>query len=152
MKKQEQLYKPIEDNQGIPPQGDYIKHTSSEVKPSYVTFEQSKWLKEKGFNVDTETCFHALLGNVIDTFIKWDNDRGYLVRPEHWQLTEWLRVNHNIIILPDLTKIDKFGYRIIWESKTKGLQERLSHTYNFNSPQEAFSAAFDYIKDNNYLI
>jgi hypothetical protein len=150
MRKQEQLYRPTEDNRGIPPQGDYIKHTSSEVKPSYVTFEQAKWLQEKGFDVDTETCFHALLGYDIDTFMKWDNGRGYLVRPEHWQVVEWLRLNHNLHLFIDCN-IKKNLVEYWYNIKGYKLSRWSKLTEKFESPQEAYSAAFDSIKNSNLI-
>ena len=128
-----------------------------EVKPSYVTFEQAKWLQEKGFDVDTETCFHALLGHDIDTFMKWDNGRGYLVRPEHWQVVEWLRINHNLWVNTQYMGADlKWNYSIDdltttgseWLSYGQDINER--HII-FHSPQEAYSAAFDSIKNNNLI-
>jgi hypothetical protein len=117
-----------------------------EIKPTYVTFEQAKLLKEKGFNFRTNTAFYP--NGEISNYYPYDNlgeNNSYFWRPEQWQVIEWLRIKHNIVIVPDLTHINKFGYRIIWESKNKALEERVSYTYKFISPQEAYSAAFDYI-------
>jgi hypothetical protein len=29
-----------------------------EIKPTYISFEQAKWLKEKGFNLPTLNWYH----------------------------------------------------------------------------------------------
>lgn len=157
MRIRDQLHRPTEDNLGVPPQGDYIKNTSNEIKPSYVTFEQSKWLKERGFNVDTETCFHALLGHEIESPMNWDNDRGYLVRPEHWQVIDWLFLRYKLSVeshmdIPQsgeqdgcyvfngVVKLsDNYICNIVFKSENKPTREK------------AYSAAFDYIKDNNLI-
>jgi hypothetical protein len=126
---------------------------TQKIEPTYVTFEQDKRLKEKGFN---ENCNGHL---VIKTggigkgkqFIhegRLDYDDIYLEYveeniPEQWQVVEWLRVNHGIwieVIETDL--FQKYFFQIKRKDNTR-LKDG-----DFNSPQEAYSAAFDYILNN----
>jgi hypothetical protein len=135
-----------------------------EIKPTYVTFEQAKWLKEKGFD---EPCTALFIHEIIQGNTEWDilelfernnNDtyefllscdmdwqKNYL-RPEQWQVVEWLRVNHGIWIY---CKYQKRGKIIFVIEDLQG--NNITISPDFNSPQEAYSAAFDYIKDNNLI-
>jgi hypothetical protein len=145
-----------------------------EIKPTYITFEQAKWLKEKGFD---ESCRMLINGayepfhlNLIETQYFQNNSvllKDCYSAPEQWQVVEWLRFNHDIWV--SVIKIDGFQdlyyYTITGSSeffnngRTITVEEWDDETcdkmgYNnkyFNSPQEAYSAAFDYIKDNNLI-
>jgi hypothetical protein len=104
-----------------------------EIKPHYVTFEQAKLLKEKGF----------------------DDYNEHIYRPQQWQVVEWLRVEKEVWIqimkYNYLTKeydSHDYYYRIYnWKGP---VQIRQFHKYSedYTSPQEAYSAAFDYILEN----
>ena len=141
-----------------------------EIKPTYATFEQAKWLKENRFIEPTLTYWSkrdGLIENEIT--LRNHNERGEwsTSRPEQWQVVEWLRFNHDIWV--SVIKIDGFQdlyyYTITGSSeffnngRTITVEEWDDETcdkmgYNnkyFNSPQEAYSAAFDYIKDNNLI-
>ena len=129
-----------------------------EIKPTYVTFEQAKWLKEKGFD---EPCTALFIHEIIQGNTEWDilelfernnNDtyefllscdmdwqKNYL-RPEQWQVVEWLRVNHGIWIY---CKYQKRGKIIFVIEDLQG--NNITISPDLNSPQEAYSAAFDYI-------
>ena len=137
-----------------------------EIKPTYVTFEQAKWLKEKGFD---EPCTALFIHEIIQGNTEWDilelfernnNDtyefllscdmdwqKNYL-RPEQWQVVEWLRVNHGIWVSICPSIDTNFEFMIYKKDVIYGSGKYKS---NFNSPQEAYSAAFDYIKDNNLI-
>jgi hypothetical protein len=113
------------------------------IQPTYVTFEQAKLLKEKEFDVE---CIEYYLEDGIDySYSKpenWNLKSDTISRPEQWQVVEWLRINHGIWIysLPystlfrpyaeELINKDRFGK---WEG------------HKYSSPQEAYSAAFDYV-------
>jgi hypothetical protein len=128
---------------------------------TYVTFEQAKLLKEKGFldkNIYGEvrlsqSHFYDCKGNLYhikDAFIEQDfNLKDCYNAPEQHQVVEWLRVNHSIWVYVDTHEYGKwcFNYKIIKPNKDYprinvngefGLED-------YNSPQEAYSAAFDYI-------
>jgi hypothetical protein len=133
------------------------------IEPKYVTFEQAKWLKEIGFNVTCDSCYvedwskerlpdslkEKVLSNphTVKGTKSNNSDKNYISRPEQWQVVEWLRVNHNIWVLVDYYND---GDRDIWFFNIKLKSKETMEEY-FNSPQEAYSAAFDYIKDNNFI-
>jgi hypothetical protein len=127
-----------------------------EIKPIYVTFEQSKLLKEKGFN---EECRAFYLDGNLNTpkhsignynNIKWvrtwrtSPDDDTISAPEQWQVVEWLRVNHGIWITP-IIKYNNNWYYQIFNLKSM-FMIHIEHK-TFNTPQEAYSAAFDYVLD-----
>jgi hypothetical protein len=133
-----------------------------EIKPTYITFEQAKWLKEKGFD---ESCRMLINGayepfhlNLIETQYFQNNSvllKDCYSAPEQWQVVEWLRINHGIWISVGnvYSEYTHWAYGIGKENKGMILPFRKgqdNHDY-FNSPQEAYSAAFDYIKDNNLI-
>jgi len=124
-----------------------------EIKPTYITFEQAKWLKEKGFD---ESCRMLINGayepfhlNLIETQYFQNNSvllKDCYSAPEQWQVVEWLRVNHGIWIY---CKYQKRGKIIFVIEDLQG--NNITISPDLNSPQEAYSAAFDYIKDNNLI-
>lgn len=95
-----------------------------ESKPTYVTFEQAKLLKEKGFNIECNHYYEHALTSLVDQqdgysgpfgwekgelnyqsgyfinnieSVDTSNESWYLcARPEQWQVVEWLRVNYGI--------------------------------------------------------
>ena len=80
------------------------------MEPTYVTFEQAKWLKEKGFDIITRTAYDLKTyqpdnGGDAENLKIINNAKNYgdstytrFQRPEQWQVVEWLRVNHGIWI------------------------------------------------------
>jgi hypothetical protein len=132
-----------------------------EIKPAYITFEQAKWLKENRFIEPTLTYWSkrdGLIENEIT--LRNHNERGEwsTSRPEQWQVVEWLRVNHGIWVSVDWCFSEKKPSTLVkWSFNLSNVGNReksiiLSKTITFyNSPQEAYSAAFDYIKDNNLI-
>jgi len=138
---------------------------NKEIKPEYVTFEQAKWLKEIGFN---EKCSHYYIDNFqnfkhdgvlykcglpdknenknLFQFVTRKNQPHLCNAPEQWQVVEWLRVNHGIWVEVCHNLItEQFFFEIVMnEGETHHNNEKLL----FDTPQEACSAAFDYIKEN----
>ena len=139
-----------------------------EIKPTYVSLEQAKKLKEKGFNEPCDSIFNKdgefqSYKNVGDIRTHFKNNepinpktwhRYDTSAPEQWQVVEWLRVNHGIWI-----NVEADSYGELWYSKlcvcSKKVWENLEvrskiinsyrHLGEHNSPQEAYSSAFDYI-------
>ncbi len=135
-----------------------------EIKPTYVTFEQAKLLKEKGFD---EACANAyfcytnsicellypnpeifgynyLFQNSVD-FNKNENPNSITnnncAAPEQWQVIEWLRIKHGIWISIQ-QDVDKYDAYI---KNKKYDRTKVQHVTNqFDTPQKATSAAFDY--------
>jgi hypothetical protein len=122
---------------------------TQQIKPAYATPEQAKWLKEKGF--DELTTVWRQHGNGVSGDVEGKRDyynrKGdvYISLPEQHQVVEWLRVNHGIhieILLEENKPWNKFYYRIM----KIGQYFSLSHDGIYSeTPQEAYSAAFDYI-------
>jgi hypothetical protein len=143
-----------------------------EIKPTYVTFEQAKLLKEKGFDTASTGNWWILARDYSDNYSKnlpvdeskiffckstyelelrteIDEENQHQVYhvlsvPEQWQVVEWLRVKHGIFITINRIHCeisDSFpsGWQYYFGINFKIPMER------YNSPQEAYSAAFDYI-------
>ena len=131
---------------------------TQEIKPTYVTFEQAKWFYEKGFNEQCLAIYQD--GEILQLKSTISNSQFMTSRnytaPEQHVVVEWLRVNHGIwvqgpfpinngkwewvIFLLNEPLENTDGYKNIMSLHTKQRQ--------FNSPQEAYSAAFDYILNN----
>ena len=127
--------------------------------PTYATFEQSKLLKEKGFNISCKEGWYVAQLDPYKGQLFPDDTGGKheIEKPEQWQVVEWLRVNHDIWI--EVHHIKTFGVNrfhiIIWK-----YGEEDYHTIHcgngvgyevWDTPQEAYSAAFDYIFNNNLI-
>ena len=113
-----------------------------EIKPTYITFEQAKWLKEKGFD---EECLYYFKKDGTHSLIVSDDDYE-CQRPEQWLVVEWLRLNHSIWVEVIETELFcKYFFQIKRKDNT-----RLKNG-DFNSPQEAYSRAFDFIKNYNLI-
>jgi hypothetical protein len=147
---------------------------TQEIKPTYVTHEQAKWLKEKGFNeecimfytqpnskmfgIDEHGRYYSIknkpktlwiMGNVATLNIK-----NVLLAPEQHVVIEWLRINHGIWVSVNIAMDDKWYFEL-YNLKDKRNAEIIIEDENVtdfhNSPKEAYSAAFDYIKNNNLI-
>jgi hypothetical protein len=131
-----------------------------EIKLTYATFEQAKKLKEKGFNVECRNYYlekdKALYEGFEDEYWgdyrcrNWNADvigikpfQGFVSAPEQWQIVEWLRVNHGLWV-----SIGYSGDKTVYMMTTKLNGDVLWNEKGFNSPQESYSAAFDYILNN----
>lgn len=119
------------------------------MEPTYATFDQSVFLKEKGFDVKVHN--YSNKSNVTGIWSErtkssnlsdW-NTREYRISiPEQWVVVEWLMVNYDIWVhiersfgsFKPYINGNKFGY---WNF--------------FSTPQAAYSEAFDYIKTNNLI-
>ena len=146
------------------------------MKLKYITFEQAKWLKEKEFGKwsgdikTTNYChgkyFHKKpsgygLVNWKETDIlfitgydNWVNEYPYCdvwtYAPEQHQVVEWLWLNHGIWVAVTINGLDKLFNFDIHNYKQKGSLGNIQNG-GYKSPQEAYSAAFDYIKENDLI-
>jgi hypothetical protein len=144
------------------------------IEPTYVSFEQAKFLKEKGFGKwtgdikTTDYCHAKYFHNkpsgyglinwketdilYISGYDNWVNEYPYCniwtYAPEQWQIVEWLRVNHGIWISvqPNEPFTDDDWCMKIFKNNKLAISLE-----GYNSPQEAYSAAFDYILTNNLI-
>lgn len=71
--------------------------------------------------------------------------------PEQWMAREWLLINHGIWIVVNFANktqwyfdLNRFGL----DGKQKSI---FKSNYDYNSPQEAYSAAFEYIKEKDLI-
>jgi hypothetical protein len=137
---------------------------NNKIEPYYVDFNTAKWLKEKGFNESTLTYWSkrdGLIENEIT--LKNHNGRGEwgTSRPEQHVVVEWLRVNHGIHIgidawLQEDGSNQGYDYCVYktWKDKIDYELKLLNSSTQiklYNTPQSAYAAAFDYIKDNNLI-
>jgi hypothetical protein len=68
-----------------------------EINPTFVTFQQAKYLKEIGFdNIECSAYYHIDNGYKLGYSLCYSNvnkqDEGVLLAPEQWQFIEWMRV------------------------------------------------------------
>ena len=131
------------------------------IEPTYITFEQAKWLKEKGFTKENGCACREGWINYLFYFegktSEPENDSGYALdtlgnshlieRPEQWQVVEWLRVNHGIWVWVEKGRNPENFYPVIDSSKEIASFKHLPKMWR-DTPQEAYSAAFDYILTN----
>ncbi len=128
----------------------------NKIEQKYVTFKQAEWLKEKGFN---ENCLVVIDNNEFELLNKYYSTNSKLIptacsRPEQHQVVEWLRVNHDVEVYHVTYKETKGKYDCIIlsdEFDTEMSAMLLTNSKWFNSPHEAYSAAFDYIINNNLI-
>jgi hypothetical protein len=126
---------------------------NNKIEPTYVTFEQAKWLKEKGFNESTLTYWSkrdGLIENEIT--LRNHNGRGEwgTSRPEQHVVVEWLRINHGIWVYLEIEDdMSTFTWNCVYKMKN-GICKDYDEKF-YKSPKEAYSAAFDYIRENNLI-
>lgn len=121
-----------------------------EIKPTYVTFQQAKLLKEKGLNEDTleiecNQGYDFRGSGDLQHHGRHISSHLFYSAPEQWQVIEWLRVKHGIHIQYLTHGVNKTYAPFIGELKEQPIQ------HWFKTPQEAYSAALDYILSNNFI-
>jgi hypothetical protein len=132
---------------------------TQKIIPIYVSFEQAKWLKEKGFK--GRSRYYGGSGELVEVpniiesgAYRHTNNEMQRFRweaPEQHQVVEWLRVNHCIWVSVNITLDDKWYFEL-YNLKDKRNAEIIIEDENVtdfhNSTKEAYSAAFDYILNN----
>jgi hypothetical protein len=121
-----------------------------EIKPAYVTFEQAKWLKEKGLIANckrywvkySNTEYKEMSDNQYEDLDREIGIGSNLIisKYEQWQVVEWLRVNHGIWIT--VTSISQESWQ--WHITKPGDSLGKLYEEDFYSPQEAYEAAIEY--------
>jgi hypothetical protein len=128
------------------------------IQPTLITFEQGKKLKEKGFYV---------YGYLQDVWLgnSYKEKRGKTIEvpvfglgatsklPEQWMVVEWFRVEKGIWVVPDIKHTKGIGlhfgidiWKLIPNVEVKYIPTSIPE--DFLTPQEAYSAAFDYVLNN----
>jgi hypothetical protein len=130
-----------------------------QIEPAYATFEQAKKLKEIGFDSYTnigysesgKKYYHQGGQEPVKNGQNYYEGRDYqgepflCSAPEQWQIVEWLRINHKIWVSCELDE-DMYKPRIY--TFHNGNKHVPLGFKNYLTPQEACSAAFDYILNN----
>ena len=123
-----------------------------EIKPTCVTFEQAKLFNDKGFDIPVRAMYHhdeLIYGGVPYNHNNKEEQKLWscvkVSAPEQWQVIEWLRINYRIWISISPSISNQFEY-IIYSMDS--IISSGKYSSNYNSPQEAYSAAFDYILHN----
>jgi hypothetical protein len=140
---------------------------TQEIKPTYATFEQAEsycdlkllqLLYDKGLRFKLETEGHRVINNLAEQRFN-EGDVSYCNNYITYSVViEWLRVNHGIWVEIKPECYGDHWYanlnicsREAWDNLYKR-NEVLSAFREFNNehptPQEAYSAAFDYILNN----
>jgi len=125
------------------------------LEPKYVTFEQAKWLKEKGYK--SKSRYYDGSGKLVSVPNIPENDyrhtNNYMQRfrweaPEQWEVVEWFEQRFNVYIdtrCVNSTRGDNFEFCI------HKMNDIIETKNGFNTRQEAYSEAFDYIRLNNLI-
>jgi hypothetical protein len=134
-----------------------------QIEPTYTTFEQSKWLKEIGFNQETDWFWNSLEGNIrLQQYASFSKNSAcaeyFYSATEQLLLAEWLWVEKGIWIQvePEGENFDEFRFSCFRNHKER-VEETIRHISNdlyhsgFKSPQAAYSSAFDYIKNRKLI-
>ena len=122
------------------------------IEPHYVDFNTAKLLKKKGLVANckrywvkyTKTEYKEMSAVELDNL---DTEIGIgdnLIIPkyEQWQVCEWLRVNRGIFVVPFPELLNGVQVRYYPSIFIDGIGEDIEQY--FDTPQEAYSAAFDY--------
>jgi hypothetical protein len=131
-----------------------------QIEPAYVSFEQAWKLKDKGLNFWCKYRYTDFNGRIQ---LEENASEIFPYAPEQHQVVEWLITNHGIWIYTYPVApfvIDGEDYpKIVWVSKICSLNQVNFEKFidadnglavnHHRSPQEAYSAAFDYILQNN---
>lgn len=130
-----------------------MKKINNDIKEDYCSFEVSKLLKEKGFDIKCKTFFNAGSGWKIqnDDILRCGSDDDIIERPIIQMAIEWIRVNFGIHINSSFTfrvDYDKIYYSfLIYRQDDTGI-EFFKKGEEYNSPQEANEQAILFTLNN----
>jgi hypothetical protein len=121
----------------------------------------------KVFGIDEHGRYYPIKNKSKELYIVGNvatqNFKNVILAPEHWQVVEWLRVHKGIWVSVDwITRVKPFnsGFYCHLRGTLHKLNEDnfivINNTLDpgyeiFNSPKEAYSASFDYIKENKLI-
>lgn len=129
------------------------------IEPKYVTFEQAKWLKENGFDEGCDWAYDKcrilyrskkkLCKNIFNNSLS-----NQFSAPEQWMVVEWFRIKYKIWIQIS-AEVYENGINYLWQyiklkdvSISYGLY---GDNGEYNTPQAAYSAVFNYILKNDLI-
>ena len=126
----------------------------------YVDYEQAKWLKIIGFN---EECkyYYDFIGDICSSNneTNWNISNETLYsRPEQHQVVNWLLEKHGIHIKDDFEREYSFEKDKVISTKYRCYVNKFVESISgydfkfktnlFDSPKEAYSAAFNILNNN----
>jgi hypothetical protein len=128
------------------------------IEPTYITFEQAKLLEDKEYKNGSRLSYDPL-GNLTmpyfgDSYTNGEsNGDSAFEAPEQWQVVEWLRVKYGIWIVVDCYyHVELYAgcktMRKIVNERHRSIFAHRKSSDEHKTPQEAYSAAFDYILTN----
>jgi|LakMenE18May11ns_1017448.scaffolds.fasta_scaffold8675979_1 hypothetical protein len=120
------------------------------IQPIYATFELSKLLKEKEWQQRTKMVWLDFLGkqHLREVNLSLELNNAEYDAPEQWQVVEWLRVNHGIWVWVRPYKDHAADNNDPIQHQMNVYKNGVTVSKEFNSHEEAYSAAFDYILNN----
>jgi len=147
-----------------------------EIKQKYISFEQAKWLREKGFD---EKCSHyyindysnfkhdgilykTKLPNEVESdsifqFVKRNKQPHIVNSPEQWQVVDWLfeKYYYSIEVEMNIPESGENDGCYVFNGVIKVSEDYklkiLFKSKDYPNREKAYSAAFDYIKANNLI-
>lgn len=131
-----------------------------DTKLNIVDFKTAKLLKKKGFdNIECKGYYHVNKLYIKGYAFWYSNvnkqEKEAILAPEQHQVVDWLLEKHGIWVYVN----EEFRPYIIKDRKNliyKGELYKVvdgihSKTYSYDTPQEAYAAAFDYILSNKII-
>jgi hypothetical protein len=114
-----------------------------EIQPKYVSFENAKLLKEKGFDVE-EPCTCGGYPTCICDEVR---SSKHIYKPEHWVVIEWLRIKHNLWLIADniLSHDANEPSSFDWQCTNLLTDEVIYDDSIFNTPTEAIENGITHI-------
>ena len=117
------------------------------LQESYCSFELSKLLKEKGFDVPIDTYFHDENDFVCENYVtNWNAKEEYVSRPSQALAMKWLREVHGIHIVIEYHEVGNLKCYTWLVKNGRGrmyLHQKVETTY-----EEAVEAAINYSLEN----
>lgn len=123
----------------------------NEIKEDYCTFNESKLLREKGFDVP---CRNHYIVNTKGEYGGEGNTApsqiNHIPKPTREVAREWLRLNFGVWFAIEASRLMKFNARIYKETDTRMLTqpkqfEVVNSIYDFNTPRELVGVAMNYV-------
>lgn len=130
------------------------------INKNYITFEQAKFLVDKGFNYhDIFEDFadyydhnipngHNRIHNSDFPMDNYPDISVWIPIPQQWQVVDYLRIKYNIWISVQQDWYD--GEFLGYKAEIQEF-DGVTTTKTFDTPQEAYSEAFDCIIKNNLI-
>jgi len=118
------------------------------MEKDFVTFDQGKLLKDKGFNVITDARF--FFNSELTTETQSQSSKPTIPAPQQHEVVKWLLKNHGIWVEASVlqvfeNKVAMTAWFFYVRYEKQGWKIEFPTKERFNSPQEAYSAAFDYV-------